>query len=191
MSDARAVLMGLVQRGMPLTQALGFAGNMRVESNFDPGINEIAPVVPGSRGGWGLSQWTGPRRRQFEAYASERGAALDDMDVQLDFLMHELNTTESRARDRIYGATTVEDAARAVSEHFLRPGIPHMDRRIEAANQLAQMYGEGFPETGRGGNTLAAALAAPAVHASQQNALAEFQPLQWRNALDPSAFRMT
>ncbi|MGB1215746.1 MAG: phage tail tip lysozyme, partial [Pikeienuella sp.] len=109
MIDPRQIIAGLVARGVPQHAAVALAGNMAVESRYDPGINEAAPVVPGSRGGFGLIQWTGPRRRQLEAYA---GSNLADMDTQLDFLVHELNTSEARARDAIYGASNAEDAAR-------------------------------------------------------------------------------
>lgn len=127
---------GLIERGMSPMQAAAFLGNIQVESGFDAGINEIAPLVPGSRGGFGLIQWTGPRRRQLEAYAADRGANVADVDMQLDFLMHELQTTERSAWDRIRQATSVDDAARLVSQRFLRPGIPHLDRRISAANSI-------------------------------------------------------
>lgn len=136
MTDPQQIIAGLVQRGVPPAAAIGMAGNIAIESRFDPGINEIAPLVPGSRGGFGLIQWTGPRRRQLEAFAGDRVA---DLDTQLDFLVHELNTTERSARDAIYGAQDPETAARLVSEKFLRPGIPHLDRRIEETRRLAGM----------------------------------------------------
>jgi hypothetical protein len=116
---------------------MAIAGNYAVESGFDPGINEAAPVVKGSRGGFGLSQWTGPRRKQFEAFAAAQDKPLDDPDVQLDFAVWELNNTEKSARDAIYAADNVEQAARVVSEKLLRPGVPHLDRRIAAARRIA------------------------------------------------------
>lgn len=135
--DPQRIVQGLMARGLPPHISQGFTGNLGAESNFNPGINEIKPVVPGSRGGWGLAQWTGPRRRQFEAYAADRKKPLDDLDTQLDFLVHELRTTERRAADAIMQAKTPDEAARLVSEKFLRPGIPHMDRRLALTNQIA------------------------------------------------------
>ena len=61
---------GLIQRGMPDHIAKGFVANYMAESRLDPGVNEEAPTVAGSRGGFGLYQLIGPRRRQYEAYAS-------------------------------------------------------------------------------------------------------------------------
>jgi hypothetical protein len=133
------IIAGLVARGMPLHIAQGVAANMKAESNLQPGINEIAPVVPGSRGGYGLNQWTGPRRRAFEAYAAERGLPLDDLDLQLDFTMSELQGPESAAWSALQGAQDPIEAARIYSERFLRPGIPNMDKRLGYAAEIAGM----------------------------------------------------
>ena len=91
------VKQGLVARGMPEHIADGFVMNFKDESGLNPGINEQAPIVPGSRGGFGLAQWTGPRRKALEAYASSQGKPVSDMNVQLDFLMQELQGPEPAA----------------------------------------------------------------------------------------------
>lgn len=138
-NPASDVISGLLARGLTAPAAYGVAGNMKIESDgFKTDVNEYAPLVPGSRGGYGLNQWTGPRRRQFEAFAAERGADPSDLDTQLDFTIWELQNTEQRAGNALLQARTPEEAARIYSEQFLRPGIPHLDRRIAAARQLAQ-----------------------------------------------------
>jgi hypothetical protein len=131
------VVQGLVERGVPEAAAYGIAGNLYAESGFDTGINEIAPLVPGSRGGFGLAQWTGPRRKQYEAYAAQRGVDPSDRDAQLDFLLWEGQNTEKSAWDATLQAGSPEEAARVFSERFLRPGIPHLESRIGYARQLA------------------------------------------------------
>lgn len=133
----REIVAGLMQRGIPYAAAVGFAGNFSVESGFNPGINEINPTVAGSRGGYGLAQWTGPRRRQYEAFAKSQGAAPDDLNAQLDFLAWELQNTEKGAAQAIFAARDPAEAARLVSEKFLRPGIPHLDNRIREATRIA------------------------------------------------------
>jgi len=136
------VLAGLVQRGIPLHIAQGIVANLIAESGLNPGINEIAPLVPGSRGGYGLAQWTGPRRRQYEAFAAQRGVSPDDLNAQLDFLQWELQNTERGAWDKLQGASDPIEAARIFSDSFLRPGIPHMDRRLSEAARIAGLnYG--------------------------------------------------
>ena len=138
-SPEQTVIQGLVARGVPIHIAQGMTANMIAESNLNPGINEIAPVVPGSRGGWGLNQWTGPRRKAFEAFAAERGASLDDLNTQLDFTMYELQGPEAKAWAAIQGAKDPIEAARLYSETFLRPGTPNMDKRLSEASRIAGM----------------------------------------------------
>src|SRR5690606_38070280 len=99
--SAPEIRQGLIDRGLPEHVADAFIVNFQDESGLNPGINERNPIVPGSRGGFGLYQLTGPRRRQYEAFAAERGLPLDSVDAQLDFLMLEGSTTEKEAFDKI------------------------------------------------------------------------------------------
>lgn len=147
MASAQEVIGGLVARGVPQHIAVGIAGNMQIESDgFKTDVNEYAPLVEGSRGGYGLNQWTGPRRRQFEQYVAERGANPADLDTQLDFTLWELQNTEKAAGQALASAQSPAEAARIYSEKFLRPGIPHLDRRIAAAEALA---GGEYPQAGQ------------------------------------------
>lgn len=120
---------GLIRRGIPEYEADAWILNMQDESGLNPGINEIEPLVPGSRGGFGLYQLTGPRRVAYEDFAQRTGAPVDDIDAQLDFLMYELQGPESRAAERIRSADTTGEAAAAIVNHFLRPAESHRARR--------------------------------------------------------------
>jgi hypothetical protein len=120
---------GLVDRGLPKHVAEAFVLNMRDESGLDPGINERAPLVSGSRGGYGLYQLTGPRRRAYEEFSKRRGRSLDDIDTQLDFLVRELRTSESAAARRILSTDTKSDAAIQIVRSFLRPAESHRRSR--------------------------------------------------------------
>jgi hypothetical protein len=121
---------GLVQRGLAPHVADGFVMNFGDESGLDPGINEIAPTVPGSRGGFGLAQWTGPRRVALEKFATERGASVADPNVQIDFLMMELQGPEAKAAQGIMSAPDANSAAQAIVRDFLRPAPENLDRRM-------------------------------------------------------------
>jgi len=114
-------MQGLLARGFPQHVAEGIANEINRESGFDPTINEINPTVPGSRGGFGLFQHTGPRRRELEAFAQAGGVPVDVNDTQLDFFQQELDTTETRARDALAQTTTAEEAADVFKRLFLRP----------------------------------------------------------------------
>ena len=129
MSGAGAIRAGLIQRGMPEHIADAFIMNFQDESGLNPGINEASPIVPGSRGGFGLAQWTGPRRRALEAYAQQRGADVADPNLQMDFLMTELDGPEANAAKAIFGASNSGEAAAAIVNKFLRPAEQHRSRR--------------------------------------------------------------
>lgn len=123
------VRQGLIDRGMPEHIADAFVMNFKDESGLDPSVNEKAPLVPGSRGGFGLAQWTGPRRKALEAFAAQRGTDVADMGTQLDFLMTELQGPESRAWQAIQSAPDAGSAAAAIVNQFLRPAEVHRASR--------------------------------------------------------------
>lgn len=138
------IYQGLRQRGLSDAAARGIIANMIAESGLDPGINEINPVVRGSRGGYGLIQWTGPRRRALEAEASRRGVAVNSLDFQLDYLVLELQTTERNSYNALQNVSDPVEAARIFSEKNLRPGIPNLPKRLGEARRLS---GVQFDET--------------------------------------------
>lgn len=135
---------GLVNRGLPEHVADAFLVNFKDESGLDSGINEAKPLVPGSRGGFGLYQLTGPRRREYEAFAGQRGVNPSDIDAQLDFMMGELGGSERRAGERILSAPDTATAAQAIVNDFLRPSPAYARER---ANRYAGLGGSAQRQT--------------------------------------------
>lgn len=127
--DEDYIVSGLVERGLPEHIAQGFAMNMMDESGLDSGINEVSPLVEGSRGGFGLYQLTGPRRRQYEKFAEDRGVSPANTDAQLDFLMWELENTEKSAAQDIMNTSSAGEAGAAIVNRFLRPAAEHREKR--------------------------------------------------------------
>lgn len=171
--DPGYLIQGLTQRGLPPTAAQAFVMNFQDESGLNPGINEIAPLVPGSRGGFGLYQLTGPRRVAYEQFAQQRGVNAADPDAQMDFLMMELQGPESRAARSILSAPDVNSAAVAIARDFLRPAPENLAKRV------ARYGGQQAPNFPTGGNAPQNALAGVSAPQNppqgQQNALAEPQ----------------
>lgn len=148
--DIATRLLSDLQRDYDLTreQAAGVVGNLMHESGGFNSLQEIKPLVPGSRGGYGYAQWTGPRRNAFEDYAASNRLDPASYDANYGFLRHELanDPYESRQFNTVRNAKTAEEAARLISQNYLRPGIPHMDSRINYANQLMSgAQGGGLP----------------------------------------------
>lgn len=128
------VVDGLVSRGMPQHIAEGFAMNVKDESNFNP------TAVGDGGNAYGLAQWNGPRKRALETYAASVGGDVSDPEVQMDFLMHELETNEAGSWAKIQGATTAGEAAALIVNHYERPAESHRARR-EAAYLGGQSVG--------------------------------------------------
>lgn len=127
---------GLRWRGVPDVQAAGLAGNIFGESGYNSGLNERNPSVPGSRGGFGLHQATGSRRKAMEEFLAQRGLAPNDQEGQLDFIAHELGGPENAAYKNTMLARSPAEAARIFERDFQRPGIPSTGRRMAEANRL-------------------------------------------------------
>lgn len=128
-ADGSVIRQGLVERGLPEHVADAFVMNFKDESGLNPGINEQNPLVAGSRGGFGLAQWTGPRRKQLEAFAAQRDVPVSDANLQMDFLMQELQGSERGAAQSILSAQDAPTAAAAIVNKFLRPAEEHRSRR--------------------------------------------------------------
>ena len=117
--------------------ATAFAANALHESAANPNTG------PGDGGAsQGLFMWNGARNTAFQQMYGHtpQGAPLDE---QLDFVMHELNGSESLARDRINQAQGADGKAAQVSEAYLRPKdtVPEMQRRSATALQLQRQLG--------------------------------------------------
>lgn len=145
-----AVLMGA---GMSLEQAAGVAGNLVVESGSDS-INPAAEEFPGEdRGGKGVVQWTGARWRGADGlreFAKHKGTEWTDMATQMHFILWEVgkgtpwNGKAGGAEKRGWQATLNETTPSAAAETWMRlyerPGVPHLDRRISAADTIYETY---------------------------------------------------
>lgn len=108
-------------KGLADHQIAGILGNIYAESGLNPGINEKNPLVAGSRGGYGLCQWTGGRRVNLENYAASTGKQVNDPVMQCEFLWIELNGSEIAALNALKISTTVYDASTAFLTKFERP----------------------------------------------------------------------
>lgn len=151
-SEISSRLMGDLQRdfGLSREQAAGMVGNLRHETGNFRLMQEKRPIVPGSRGGYGYAQWTGPRRRQFEAWAQKQGLNVNSYEANYGFLKHELQTSERKTVNALKRTQSVGQAAMAAERSFFRAGIKHNERRLrEAQNVYAAKAEGGNVEAGR------------------------------------------
>lgn len=120
--------------------AAAIMGNAGHESNGFTILQEVRPTVAGSRGGYGWFQWTGPRRRSFEAWAKERGLSLASYEANIGFLTHELKGPESGSVAAVKRAVGLEAKVEAFEMAFERAGIKHYSGRIIWAKEALAAY---------------------------------------------------
>ena len=142
---ARRIINYLKQKlGLTTEQASGVAGNLYVESGFDS-------QAKGDRGkAYGLAQWRDSRRENLKDYSGKEPSNLDQ---QLEFVAHELNTTEKGALKELKAQSTVKDSAMSFAKRYERPatgadGLPlHFDRRWGYAHEFYQkVSGQFIPQ---------------------------------------------
>ncbi len=120
-------------------------GNAGHESAGLEKLQEIRPTVPGSRGGWGWFQWTGPRRRQMEAYAKRHGYDLRDPETNYKWLFVELTTTEKRTMPAVMATEGLHQKTKVFEKCFERAGIKHYPSRYAWADRALKAYHETMP----------------------------------------------
>ena len=131
--------------GMSTEVAAGFVGNLWHETGGFKYMQEIRPLVKGSKGGLGFAQWTGRRRDNFESYLKQEGKKdTASYDANYGFLKKELDTTEGRVLKKLEGISNIKDATKVVSETYLIPSKKYakIDERIEAAEDILKRYNE-------------------------------------------------
>jgi len=110
--------------------ATGIVGQLGYESAGLQSINEMKPTVPGSRGGYGWAQWTGPRRRQFESWAQQNNMDVADPEANYQFLVYELTQTpEKGVLNKLKDVQDPVQAGKIFTDSYLRPGVPAYDKR--------------------------------------------------------------
>lgn len=119
--------------GFTRAQAAGIVGNLGHESG---GLNTLQERNPTSgRGGYGWAQWTGPRRKAFEAWAAEKGLDLNSDEANYGFLKHELRTNHKGVVGSVKRAGSVDEATVAFEEGYERAGIKNYPSRMKWAQR--------------------------------------------------------
>jgi len=115
-------------------QAAGIVGGLARETGNFRYIQEINPLVKGSRGGIGYAQWTGDRRVEFEVWASE-DADLTSYEVNYGYLAEEFRGPYASVIERLRETEDVEEAATVFMKRYLKPHRKHrnLDERIAYA----------------------------------------------------------
>ncbi|MHA6732439.1 phage tail tip lysozyme [Devosia sp. A369] len=136
-AKAPAIMAQLI-RDFPITpvDAAAILGNLGHESAGLTILQEIKPTVPGSKGGYGWAQWTGPRRHAFEAYCARTGKdpASDEANYAYLFLeLKGIEGSEKAAIGKLVAAKGLDAKVEAFERAFLRAGVKHYPSRKQWA----------------------------------------------------------
>ena len=112
MARAEKVVKNLTGKGLSLAAASGVAGNLKTESGIVPTriqntpASTIAPdnYIPVADVGFGIAQWTSAGRQQnLVKFSQEQGRKITDLDLQLDFLWKEVNSSYKTMLEKLNG----------------------------------------------------------------------------------------
>jgi hypothetical protein len=102
--------------GLTQDQVAGVLAHFGHESaGFKSAVSEGKPLIPGSRGGYGYAQWTGPRRNALEKFAKDNGLDASKFITQYKFMQQEPEFKQNIGA--VKKATTMEQAAKAFAPY--------------------------------------------------------------------------
>jgi len=124
-------------------QAAGVVGNLGHESSGFRKLQEIRPLIAGSRGGWGWAQWTGDRRDKFEKWATSQGYNFSSDEANYGFLRLELNGQEGAGViPSLHAARDLSSSTEVFMRKFERPSARYagLDSRLHYAEVALDEY---------------------------------------------------
>ena len=99
--------------------------------------------------GYGLAQWTvQDRKESLLAYRNQQGGSIADLDMQLAFLCHELETKFPNVLEKLKNASSIREASDYVLFHFEAPknqGSAVQTQRAMYANTYYDRYAAYVP----------------------------------------------
>jgi hypothetical protein len=124
----------LVDKGLTVAGAAGIAGNMKIESEFNP-------TAVGDKGtSYGLVQWHAERKDRLFAYAKSKGQHPGDVNLQLDYLWNTLTSSYyKKLLNHLKTTDNPRDAAYKFAEIYEVPAVIS-NKRLDYAEQYAKEY---------------------------------------------------
>ena len=134
--NAAGILHYLTRNGLTPIAAAGVVGNLQQESSLNP--SSVQAGGPGR----GIAQWSqGGRWDTLVAWAQGKGLAPTSLNAQLQFLIHEAQTSYPGLIAQLNQASSPAEAAQVFETTYERAGSPDMPNRIAYANSAYQAAG--------------------------------------------------
>ncbi|QIG65729.1 baseplate hub subunit and tail lysozyme [Ochrobactrum phage vB_OspM_OC] len=126
-------------------QKAAVLGTIKQESGFNSGAQN-------GIGAYGLNQWLGPRRTDYEAFAASRGVSPSDFDTQVDYMIKDLDSGHGMGAGKMLRNSTDLDSAMGAMNRYERfKGYQNGRNGIETGKRYS--YAEQFLGNGGTGNT--------------------------------------
>ncbi len=138
--------------GLTPEQAAGIVGNLGFESEGFETLQERGQTPPS--GGWGWAQWTGPRRRSFEAWCATHNLDQSSDEANYGYLVEELRTSHAHDLAQLKKTTALDSAVFTFGVMFEAPGgttdtfLPGNDGRLKYAQRALAGYKAVPPQPG-------------------------------------------
>lgn len=128
-------IMALLMRDFKIAvdDAAAIVGNLGHESGGFASLQEVKPTVPSSRGGFGWAQWTGPRRRSYEAYCKRNTLNPAGDQANYGFLFSELKGAYRGAIAKLQAAKGLAGKVKAFELAYEQAGTKHYASRNQWA----------------------------------------------------------
>lgn len=125
-------------------------GNFGTESLGLTVLQEMHPVVPGSRGGYGWPQWTGTRRRLYESFCSTQGLKLSDDASNYAYIKFELMHDYRGVLPKLTAVATLNAKVAAFERYYEGAGVVNLNSRIQWANVALNAFHKWQKRAGNG-----------------------------------------
>jgi hypothetical protein len=125
--------------GLTPVQAGGILGNIGHECG---GFRQLLQIgVAEGKGGMGWCQWDGARREAFLKFANDRVKPWRSPEVNYDYLVHELRTSEDAAFRELLRQTSLEAAVVSFDACFERSGVKALEKRVRYGRLAMLAFG--------------------------------------------------
>ena len=162
------IVSDLQRRGLDNMHASVLAGNMQQESSFNP------KSWNANEGAGGMIQWRQDRLANLKSFAAQQGKDWQDPNVQMDFIIHEGQTTEKGAWDKFLAAKTPEEANAAL-KGYIRYGDNSQPTRL--SNAQAFLNGNSTSAAGHVAGIAPQSVQTQAINTQPTQPLARSAPL--------------
>jgi hypothetical protein len=136
--------------GWSAEQSAAMVGHLQVESDNFRADTEYTPNAYGTKGR-GHLQWTdlgtsGGRRTNFENYSKKNNLDPTSYEANSGFLLSEMqgnhgnHWTNGGSYQGFLQTKSLQDASSYLQNNYIRPGVPHTDRRLSGAQSALNNY---------------------------------------------------